>query len=471
MMGSNVWLYKMNSALERSIIEHFKTEGLWDHVIWHDAEFVKTRYNNFDIKKHYDNHIYKPIPEHVYNKVYSYLMQYVDMCARWSPWSSSIYDQKNIHDHLNLFNRSINFIYRMLVENEIDLVIFNRAPHLGGDLILYLLAEQMNIKTLLLEQSKFPNKFFHYFKLKDFGEFKTSKTTSDYHQVEIEKEFKKDLWYMDGIYQKNKKSFKNFLRKHFRDEYRLFVESISHRGWEQSLYRYSLRKNYKKNATEIIDEEIDLEQPFIYFPLHLQPEQTTSVWGGKYVDQLLALERLSQKLPDSWYIYVKENPGQNFYMRGAFFYERLKAIPGVKVVPKSTDTYQLLSKSKFAATVTGTVGWEAITGGKNVLVFGWGVWYKSLPGVFHYHELMDINEIIGYQIDHNELEQKVSELQTKMSDGIVYLQEKEGYREFDEEDNKKTVINSLQNILYGTAVLKNINNSVLNGEKAVGEVK
>lgn len=459
MKKQNVWFYKMNNPLEKSIIEHFKRKGLWENVIWHDAEFKMVRYNDVEITEQYDNHTYVDIPEHIYDKVYKYLPHYVDMYARWSPWSSFIYDQKNIHDYLNLFNRSVNFIYRLLIEKEIDLVIFNVAPHLGGDFILYLLAQQMNIKTLLMEQSMFPNKFFHFFKLEDYGNFETSKKQSDYSKVEIEKKSSKDLWYMDEIYQKNKKTFKNALRGKLRDEYRLFIESINHRGWEQSLYRYALRKRYKKNSTEITERDIDLEQPYVYFPLHLQPEQTTSLWGGKYVDQLLALERLSQKLPEGWFIYVKENPVQNFYMRGEFFFERLKAIPGVKVVPKSMDTYALLSKSKFAATITGTVGWEAITGGKNVLVFGWGVWYKSLPGVFQYNESTDINDIISYQIDHNELEHKVAELQTKMSEGVIYLWYKEGYKKFDEEVNKRTVIRSLQKLLYETA--GNYNNEEL----------
>ena len=448
MSKNNVWLYKQSNKLEKSIIDYFTSVGKWDKVIWHDAEFQKNRFNDTDIKEQYDNHEYIEIPEDVYSHVYEHFFIYIDMYVRWSPWSSSIYDQKNIHDYLNLFNRSLNFIYSLLIKNEIDLVIFNRAPHLGGDLLLCLLAEKMNITTLFLEQSKFPNKFFHYFSFKDFGTFDTSKQISEYEKIQIDQKFEKELWYMDDIYKRRKQTPKNFLREKFRDEYRLFVESIDHRGWEQSLYRYSLRKQFKENSREIIDSDIDLSQPYVYFPLHLQPEQTTSAWGGKYTDQLLALERLSQKIPDDWLIYVKENPGQNFYMRGKFFYERIKAIPNLKVVPTSTNTYTLLANCQFAATITGTVGWEAITGGKNVLVFGWGTWYKSLPGVFEYHEALKVKDIQDYEIDHRELEEKVGKLQTKMSEGIIYLQEKEAYPKYDEDINRKTVIDSLENILY-----------------------
>lgn len=444
----NVWYCKMGHDLEKSIINHFTSSGQWGNVIWHEAEFMNLRYNCFETKKLYDEHTYVDIPEELYNYVYDYLYIFIDMYHRISPWTMFIYDQKNIHDYLNLFNRSINFIYWLLKKEEIDLVVFPRAPHLGGDFLLYLLAEKMEIKTLIMEQWLFPNRFFHYFSVWDFGTFDTSKKLTEAKPVEIEKRFEKELWYMDELYQKKeKKNVRKFLSEKFRPEYRLLVESFQHEGWKQSLYRYSLRKKYKRNLAEA-EENISLDESYVYFPLHLQPEQTTSIFGGEYADQLLALERLAVKLPDDWYIYVKENPKQNFYMRGEYFFERLKSIPKVKFIPGNSNTYQLIAKSKFVATITGTAGWEAISGGKNALVFGWGTWYKKLPGVFQYHEDLDIDDILNYDIDHQELEEKVSELKTKMGTGIIYPMYKKAYPDYDKETNKKNIINSLEKILY-----------------------
>ena len=448
---NNVWYYKMGNDVEKYIIDYFTSANMWKNVICHEAEFKHLRYNDFETNKLYDEHSYIDIPEDLYDHVYDYLYMYIDMYQRMSPWNVFIYDQKNIHDYLNLFNRSINFIYWLLKKEEIDLVIFPRAPHLGGDLVLYLLAEKMGITTLILEHWLFPNRFFHYFNLRDFGTFDTSLKLTEPEPVEIERKFEKELWYMDEIYQKReRKSFRKFLSKKFRPEYRLLVESFQHRGWEQSLYRYSLRKKYKRNLAEVVEDHIDLDKPYVYFPLHLQPEQTTSLFGGKYSDQLLALERLSSKLPDSWYIYVKENPKQNFYMRGEFFFERFKAIPNVKMVPVDSNTYELIAKSKFVSTITGTAGWEAICGGKKALVFGWGTWYKSFPGVFQYHEDIEISDILDYDIDHRKLENHVSEMKTKMGKGIIYPAFKKAYKDYDEETNKKDVIDSLEKILYGT---------------------
>ena len=43
----------------------------------------------------------------------------------------------------------------------------------------------------------------------------------------------------------------------------------------------------------------------------------------------------------------------------------------------------------MCATITGTVGWEAITGGKPVIIFG-RAWYKTLTGVYTFSPELDL---------------------------------------------------------------------------------
>ncbi|MCH8549574.1 MAG: hypothetical protein LAT80_11925, partial [Balneolaceae bacterium] len=276
MKKENVWYYKMGSTLEKSTINYFKKKGYWGKVIWHEAEFNHDRYGDKEVAESYKNHFYREVPEEIYNHVYKHLFTYIDMYFRMAPKGGFIYDHKNIYDYVNLFNRDLNFIYHMLVLNKINLVIFPRSPHLGGDLILYLLAEKMGLKTLILEHSKLTNKFFFYYNVKDYGEFKTSKKITEYEKVEIENKFEKDLHYMNEFYKKNKKSVRKILRDVFRPEYRLILEIFQSGGIEQSLNRYKKRRQFKKDLKSVIEENIDLNKNFIYFPLHLQPEKTTS---------------------------------------------------------------------------------------------------------------------------------------------------------------------------------------------------
>src|SRR5690606_14178885 len=103
--------------------------------------------------------------------------------------------------------------------------------------------------------------------------------------------------------------------------------------------------------------------------------------------------------------------------RGNYFFKRLSQLKNVVLVSTDVDTYQLIKNSVFVATITGTVGWEAITGGKNVLVFGWGVWYKTFPGVFSFNDGFDFFKVASNRIDAQELEEKVNELLEKTGKG------------------------------------------------------
>jgi len=118
---------------------------------------------------------------------------------------------------------------------------------------------------------------------------------------------------------------------------------------------------------------------FVYFPLHLQPEATTSPMGGVFVDQYLALETLVRSLPDGWKVVVKENPVQRFAKRDYGFYEHLGAMEEVHLVSRKTSTFDLIERCQAVATITGTAGWEALFNGKPSIVFG-RAFYRDAPG-------------------------------------------------------------------------------------------
>ena len=115
---------------------------------------------------------------------------------------------------------------------------------------------------------------------------------------------------------------------------------------------------------------------------------------------------------------MKENPKQTELMRGKWFFARLRLIRNVKVVSPDFDTYSLIKNCIFVVTITGTAGWEAISGGKNVLVFG-NPWYKSLPGVFSYDEDFKLEDLLKYKIDPDELERELNLLLSKAGDGVI----------------------------------------------------
>ncbi|TGK09951.1 capsule biosynthesis protein [Leptospira fletcheri] len=152
------------------------------------------------------------------------------------------------------------------------------------------------------------------------------------------------------------------------------------------------------------------EDRYIYFPLHLQPELSTSPLAGRFADQNLILEMLSYYLPEDVLIYVKEHPNQDFSRRGRDFYKRLSEIRSVRMIPKEFSSKELLSNCIAVATASGTVGWEAIFKNKPVLLFG-NTFYQYAPGIYQIRNSIDckfaIAEIISRKHTTSEFDRTV----------------------------------------------------------------
>lgn len=382
----------------------------------------------------------------LYNHVYSSLYKFMDMFTR----RNFPYDDKNIHEYLHVFNMFVDFFDNFLATEEISIVMFANIPHEGPDLILYEIAKQRGIKTVVCYQSLFPNKFFYMFDTDDFGKFQELETNENNDLIKIEQRFEKELFYMNDVSQKTKippikmDMFLNFakvLKKLSYTKMDRIIQLIS-----QRYERYQSVVRYNANLLSSTVKDISLDSRYVYFPLHLQPELTTSALGGIYSDQLLAIEHLSNILPPEFVIYVKENPKQTEFMRGQWFFDRLKKIDQVKMVSPQVNTYMLMKHCTFVATITGTAGWEAISGGKNVLVFG-NPWYKSLPGVFTYDAQFKLENILNNKINHNDLENQVNNLLGKMGTGVIDPAYLVMLNNFSKVGNSRSLFNTFARIL------------------------
>lgn len=494
----NTFVWGFNSKSAASIINLLDNKKIIDIKVWvgtakdstHDmisffvGDFAKDSYNgNASV-------IYKDISSNTISK-------YMDMMSR-----HSFHSEKSFHDYVNIYNLQYDMFSDLLIKNEIEVVLFSNLPHEGPDLLLYEIAKKMNLKTILFYQSLFPNRFFYMYDLDDFGTFKEAKKVTHNLKVKCEKKYEKKLFYMDNIKKHNRNFFSlargtfiesvlyhgsfflkkktyinlkevtnrrlnhNIHEKHSVPNFnnldqstvKILTDSKKNKGKSSYIFsslrsmslrfvqRYINYRQAKKNFAKLISKDIDLDVKFVYFPLHLQPELTTSAIAGIYVDQLLAIERLSKIIPDGWQIYVKENPKQTELMRGKWFYERLKLIEKVKVTPLDYNTYLLIEKCCFVATITGTVGWEAISGGKNALIFG-DAWYKSLPGVFSYEDNFEFDKLLNYKVEHCELEESLNALLSKTGEGVIDDAYSNLVDDFDIDDNALKVATLIESLL------------------------
>lgn len=434
-LGRNLWA---------NVIPLLRESGIWTHTVWDDTSTRGAHPRHCNTPWKLGPHSYRSIDPALYDKLHTRLFPFMNMYARNSNMSQMSYSTKTVHDFLDIFNIQISFYAALFADQAIDLAVFNRAPHTGADFMAYHVARALGLTTLILQKNRhIGSRFFHVFDADDFGVYETSRVIADPAPFTIEKGFEKELDYMKEFYSKT--SPMDRLRK--LPFYRFCAQAWRWRSCDEAWLQYRLEKQFRYFDQKLTDPTPDLGGEFVYFPLQYQPEGNTTSWGGVYDDQLLAIEQLSQKLPETWRILVKENPQQIGYQRGKWFYERLAGIPRTSLVPRETDTYELLRKSQFAATITGTIGWESITGGKPVLIFGPGAWYRSLPGVILFTADFRVEHVLETSFTHEELELAVSRMLTRCGFGDVYQKCGPRIGKSDPAENARQIAGSLARIL------------------------
>lgn len=270
--------------------------------------------------------------------------------------------------------------YRILKDHQIELVLHANIPHEGFDFVLHKIACHLGIRSVLCYQSLISNRFWLMESMSGLGYFKRlpvlfPSEASNY-------ELPRTWFYMKGSDQDAAYRFRHMLEEVARKPLRLIPAMV----------RYLYASQFRRHVRELTQSPVSGES-YIYFPLHLQPELTTSALGGLYADQMLALEALSAKLPDGYKIYVKENPKQTEKQRGPHFYKRLAALSNVRLLSRTENSVALIQGSAGVATITGTAGWEALFYGKPVLVFG-AAWYREFPGVTEYSGDFDFGRFV-----------------------------------------------------------------------------
>lgn len=472
-MSYNVFLWGFDSKLIRNamaklekdeiinIKKWFITESFLNDVFFSHRNEAEPFWTYKFSKKQQKNENCKIPPDYVNRYMYNNMIVILHNLTRYT-------DNFRIpmHECLNIIDQLINYFYTLLLEKKPDIVIFVSVPHLVDGVVLYFLAKAMKIKTLIFGTTSFEKKVTYCFSLTDYGKFHEVPVYKEVNDnIAIEEKYEKNLPYMsetqikhdlglDKTWGSRLRAFHSPLnwiqeristfREHF-DKYENIDEYLEIKLIEL-INSHFQEKNYQRRLHNLSIKTCDFNQPYVYFPLHLQPEMTTDTLGGIYTDQLLALEQLRSILPESWKIYVKENPKQKFYKRGKEFFERLALVSNTLLLDRTVDTYKLIASCKFVATITGTAAWEAVSGGKPALIFGHS-WYDELPGIFHFNDNINANDIASYQINHKELEAKVTDLMKKMATLVLCDEMLLGVKEFDQARNEEEVYRFFKFIL------------------------
>jgi len=300
----------------------------------------------------------------------------------------------------------------------------------------------MNIKMILCYQTIFPNRFHYVTNLDDYGKFDSCKVEFFHEYVDIKKGVKNIPFYMKNIKLKYKSCFVTFLIK----LRRYLLRSVSRMGFLGMIQSTYDCFQFKYYYNKLAKNSFDANKKYVYFPLQMQPELTTSTIGGIYTDQILAIEKIANIIPKDWIIYVKENPKQLEGHRGKYFFKRLSLIKNVVYLSKEVSSFELINSCQFVANVTGTVCWEAITSGKVAVVFGRS-WFQEFPGIIKYRYDLKLEEIINYKFEHKEVVKAFNHYLQKTAIGIVDRGSIANYTEYTDENNAKFLKDSLEKII------------------------
>lgn len=131
--------------------------------------------------------------------------------------------------------------------------------------------------------------------------------------------------------------------------------------------------------------------PYVYFPLHYDPEASTMVFAPKFANQLSLIEQIARSLPAGFKLLVKEHI-PNTGRRPKGFYEKIKQIPDVVLVSPFEDNFRLIQNANLVATITGTAGWEAILLKKPCIVFGENQYSHLKEGFFYSQNMGNLSE-------------------------------------------------------------------------------
>jgi len=169
----------------------------------------------------------------------------------------------------------------------------------------------------------------------------------------------------------------------------------------------NIRERNLSKAFKYSQVNVDLTRKFVYYALNFEPERTTNPDGDEFHDQVIALTYLRKFLPLDYSIFVREHPtqflriGKGSRGRSPLFYEVIQNLKGVFLVNQNIDSLELIRRSSFTASISGSVAFESAILGKRSLVFG-DTWYEGCPNITKWSDALLFEEFIVNPISNTE---------------------------------------------------------------------
>lgn len=162
---------------------------------------------------------------------------------------------------------------------------------------------------------------------------------------------------------------------------------------------YMLKKWYRENfINKNFIRNIDGKTPFVYFPLHTDPEEATLVDAPFYTNQLALITSIAKSLPVDYYLYVKEHDAMFMEpWRSKNFYKQILDLPNVKLIHPAVNPEEIMEKCLLLITITGTAAMEAAFYNKPSIIFA-DTTYSCLKSVYRLKTIEELPHAISMSL-------------------------------------------------------------------------
>jgi hypothetical protein len=151
------------------------------------------------------------------------------------------------------------------------------------------------------------------------------------------------------------------------------------------------RSHFMKNNLEKI---VDLNIPFVYFPMNIEEELSMLHYSSFYTNQIEVIRHVAKSIPIDHKLYVKEHIFAGFRgWHNIHEYQEIMDIPNVTLIHPSYSSEDLIKNSKLVVTIRGTASFDAAYVNKPSIVFG-DVSFSILPSVYKVNSLNELPELI-----------------------------------------------------------------------------
>lgn len=309
---------------------------------------------------------------------------------------------------LSIIESLTKFFYDFLNRVKPDFILMQKTGENLANFLLYNIAKSMNIKTLMMVETRLSNSFVISDNLllsnlkNDFNKIKNLPS----HNV---KEYGPDFIQKRTLY-KDLKSYlqiefgkATFIQKLTRYSKRINTnpEPIFYNKGKTKLKMLSWRWNefFQSRKRQNFLEKHTLrhipDKKFIYFPLPVQPESQSYAWDPFHVNTISIIENIAKSIPSNYLLFVKEHPGQKAKnWRSIEIYKKIIALPNVRLFHHNVNNYKMISKSNLVMLINNSSGLEALFYKKPVIVFG-DVFYDVTSMVKKVEKIEDLPFLIN----------------------------------------------------------------------------